>query len=42
MSFRNISTDLHFKPNQYFCMDAKHGLSQVKFDVRYKSLLTDA
>ena len=28
--------------NQYFCMDAKHGLSQVKLDVRYKSLLTDA
>ena len=24
------------------CMDAKPGLSQVKFDVRYKSLLTDA
>ena len=24
------------------CMDAKHGLSQVKLDVRYKSLLTAA
>ena len=28
--------------NQYFCTDVKHGLLQVKFDVRYKLLLEDA
>jgi len=38
----NFPLILMFVWNQYFCMDAKHVLSQVKFDIRYKSLLTDA
>jgi hypothetical protein len=27
--------------NLYFCMDVKHGLLQVKFDVKSKLLLID-
>jgi hypothetical protein len=40
LCFKNM--ELHsYKLNLYFYMDVKHGLLQVKSDVKYKVLLID-